>query len=86
MGEILWAQAGWVWSLTRVPPPSHPDQLREIQNGRLAMVAITMIVIEEALTKTPVVALTPIFFKPLYEYAAVQKFFDAAFQVASFRT
>jgi hypothetical protein len=60
-------------------------QEKELNNGRLAMVAVTTFVIEEAITKTPIVSLTPQFFTPLYEYAAVQQFFDNAFSIASGR-
>ena len=38
----------------------------EIQNGRVAMIAITAFVLEEALFGTPVVKNTPMFFKPLF--------------------
>ncbi len=37
----------------------------EIWNGRASMIAITIFALEEALTKTGVVDLTPVFFKPL---------------------
>merc|ERR1711939_596586 len=42
-------------------------QEKEINNGRLAMVAITIFVLEEALTGLPVVSLTPGLFHPLWE-------------------
>lgn len=61
-------------------------QEKELNNGRLAMVAITTYVIEEFLGKAPVIALNPFFFKPIYEYPAFQDFMNAAFQVSSFRT
>mmetsp|Transcript_1624 Transcript_1624/g.4577 ORF Transcript_1624/g.4577 Transcript_1624/m.4577 type:complete len:271 (+) Transcript_1624:64-876(+) len=61
-------------------------QEKELNNGRLAMVAVTIFVIEEAIFKAPVVQLTPAFFTPLYAYPAVQEFFNGAFSVASFRT
>lgn len=60
-------------------------QEKELNNGRLAMVAVTLFVIEEAVTKVPVVQLNPLLFKPIYEYPAVQEFFNNAFSIASFR-
>mmetsp|Transcript_14224 Transcript_14224/g.38305 ORF Transcript_14224/g.38305 Transcript_14224/m.38305 type:complete len:260 (+) Transcript_14224:170-949(+) len=59
-------------------------QAKEINNGRLAMVAVTMYVIEEAILKAPVTQITPQLFHPLYEWAGVQDFMNAAFSVASF--
>merc|ERR1712087_287915 len=38
----------------------------EILNGRIAMVAITVFALEEAIFRAPVVSETPIFFKPLW--------------------
>jgi hypothetical protein len=38
----------------------------EITNGRIAMIAITAFALEEFISKTPVVAETPIFFKPIW--------------------
>lgn len=42
----------------------------EIQNGRLAMLAITGFAVQEAMTGMPVVDQTPIFFTPLLEVLA----------------
>ena len=39
----------------------------ELKNGRLAMMAITGMAIQEAVFKKPVVEQTPIFFKPVWE-------------------
>ena len=39
---------------------------KEIKHGRLAMMAILGFVVQEALYRTPVVAETPLFFKPLF--------------------
>mmetsp|Transcript_25573 Transcript_25573/g.75070 ORF Transcript_25573/g.75070 Transcript_25573/m.75070 type:complete len:287 (+) Transcript_25573:3-863(+) len=61
-------------------------QEKEINNGRLAMVAVTAYVIEEAIAKQPIVSLTPLFFKPFFLYPEVQEALNNAFQVASFRT
>jgi hypothetical protein len=61
-------------------------QLKEINNGRLAMIAVTVFVIEEFFAKTSVVALNPLLFKPIYEYAGFQQFMDGAFAISSFRT
>jgi len=38
----------------------------EITNGRIGMIAITAFALEEFVFKTPVVAETPIFFKPIW--------------------
>jgi hypothetical protein len=38
----------------------------EITNGRIGMIAITAFALEEFIFKTPVVAETPIFFKPIW--------------------
>lgn len=61
-------------------------QEKELNNGRLAMVAITVFVIEEAIYKAPIIALNPYLFKPIYEYPAFIQFMDKAFEVSSFRT
>jgi hypothetical protein len=61
-------------------------QEKELNNGRLAMVAVTLFVIEEAITKSPIVELNPLLFKPIYEYPAFQEFMNNAFSIASFRT
>ena len=42
----------------------------ELKNGRLAMMAITGMAIQEAVFKKPVVEQTPIFFKPIWESVA----------------
>jgi hypothetical protein len=42
-------------------------QLKEIKNGRLAMIAITAFAFQEFVSKIGVVDETPIFFKPLGE-------------------
>jgi Chlorophyll A-B binding protein len=48
-------------------------QLKEIKNGRLAMIAITAFSVQEFVSKIGVVDETPIFFMPLgqalHEYA-----------------
>jgi len=41
-------------------------QTKEIKHGRIAMMAILGFVVQEALYRTPVVAETPIFFKPIF--------------------
>lgn len=61
-------------------------QEKELNNGRLAMLAITAFVIEEAIFKAPIIALNPFFFKPIYEYPAFVEFMNRAFEVSSFRT
>jgi len=58
-------------------------QEKEINNGRLAMIAVTAFVIEEALSGLPVIQLTPGLFHPLWESPGVWSFLDAAFGVAS---
>jgi len=42
----------------------------ELKNGRLAMMAITGMAIQEAMLKKPVVDQTPLFFKPIWESVA----------------
>jgi light-harvesting complex II chlorophyll a/b binding protein 4 len=39
---------------------------KEIKHGRLAMMAIVGFAVQEALYRTPVVAETPMFFKPMF--------------------
>mmetsp|Transcript_23975 Transcript_23975/g.70646 ORF Transcript_23975/g.70646 Transcript_23975/m.70646 type:complete len:181 (+) Transcript_23975:95-637(+) len=61
-------------------------QEKELNNGRLAMVAVTLYVIEEALFKAPITQITPALFTPAYDWGWVQEIFNNAFSVASFRT
>jgi len=61
-------------------------QAREIDNGRLAMVAVLIMVVEEAVTKVPVVQLTPWLFKPAIFFPEVQRLLDSEFAVAAFRS
>ena len=58
-------------------------QAKEINNGRLAMIAVTIFVLEEATTGLPIVQLTPGLFHPLWESQSTWSFLDAAFGVAS---
>lgn len=48
-------------------------QLKELKNGRLAMIAITAFAVQEAVSKLGVIDETPVFFKPfgqvIHEYA-----------------
>lgn len=60
-------------------------QAREIDNGRLAMVALTLMVIEEAVTGLPVTQITPFLFKPVIFFPEVQRAFDWEFAAAAFR-
>lgn len=41
-------------------------QTKELKHGRLAMMAILGFVVQEAIYRVPVVAETPLFFKPLF--------------------
>jgi len=41
-------------------------QLAEIKHGRLAMIAITAFAVQEAVSKTPVISETPMFFRPVF--------------------
>jgi len=61
-------------------------QAKEINNGRLAMVAVAAFVVEEALTGRPIIDLTPWLFRPLISFPQVQLFFDHAFAVSAFRS
>jgi len=58
-------------------------QEKEINNGRLAMMAVLAFVIEEAVTGLPVVQVTPALFHPLWENPAVMQFMDSAYDVSS---
>ena len=60
-------------------------QAKEINNGRLAMVAITFMIIEEAVTGRSVVSLTPWLFEPIIFFPETQQLFDQEFAVAAFR-
>lgn len=60
-------------------------QAREINNGRLAMLAVTTYVVEESVTRRPIVELTPWLFKPLFLLPGVQSALDAEFAVSAFR-
>ncbi|KAL1503604.1 hypothetical protein AB1Y20_012081 [Prymnesium parvum] len=60
-------------------------QEKEINNGRLAMVAVATYVVEEAVTQKPIVELTPWLFKPLIAFPEVQRLFDGAFAISAFR-
>jgi len=60
-------------------------QAKEVNNGRLAMVAVLAYVIQEAVTGEPVIAVSEEFFTPLYAYPWVQHLLTDAFGVASFR-
>ena len=61
-------------------------QAKEINNGRLAMVAVLVYVVEEFITKLPIVQLTPWLFRPIIFDKGVQQIFDAGFAISSFRT
>jgi light-harvesting complex I chlorophyll a/b binding protein 1 len=65
------------------PEQWHDMQTKEVNNGRLAMVAIAAYVAEEALGKAPIVALTPGLFTPFFYQPWVLQHLDAAFGVAS---
>jgi len=60
-------------------------QEKEINNGRLAMIAVTSFVIEEFVSGRPVVELTPWLFKPIIAWPEVQRLFDAEFASSAFR-
>mmetsp|Transcript_14968 Transcript_14968/g.38880 ORF Transcript_14968/g.38880 Transcript_14968/m.38880 type:complete len:248 (+) Transcript_14968:35-778(+) len=61
-------------------------QAKEINNGRLAMIAVTIYVLEEAVNKAPITQITPWLFQPLFTNPAVVNFLNDAFSVASGRT
>lgn len=48
------------------PEAQKAMQTKELKHGRLAMIALMGFVVQEALYRTPVVAETPGFFKPLF--------------------
>jgi len=56
---------------------------KELLNGRLAMVAVTCYVLEEALFGVPVVRYTPDLFQPLIFASDFRLFMDEAFRAAS---
>lgn len=56
---------------------------KELLNGRLAMIAVTCYVIEEAVFQVPVVRYTPDLFQPLIFANDFRAFMDQAFQSAS---
>jgi hypothetical protein len=58
-------------------------QAKEVNNGRLAMVAITCFALEEFFTGIPIIKLTPQFFTPLFEWDGALRFLDSNFAVAS---
>ena len=58
-------------------------QAKEINNGRLAMMAVLAFVIEEVVTGKPVTEVTPFLFKPVFEVPAVMNFLDSSFGIAS---
>lgn len=60
-------------------------QAAEINNGRLAMVAVVTMVVEEYVTKQPVVQLTPWLFEPFIFFPEIQRLLDAEFAVSAFR-
>jgi hypothetical protein len=60
-------------------------QAKEINNGRLAMVAVLAYVVQEAQTGEPVISVSEQFFTPLIFYPWVQKVLTDAFGVSSFR-
>lgn len=70
--------------LAKADPETVRDmQAKEVNNGRLAMIAITCFVLEEFLSGTPVIKLTPQFFTPIFAWDGVLRFLDANFAVAS---
>ena len=60
-------------------------QAKEINNGRLAMVAVLAYVYQEATTGEPVVDVSEQFFTPLIFYPWVQHLLTDAFGIGSFR-
>ena len=55
----------------------------ELQNGRLAMLAVTAYVIEEYVSGLPVVELTPWLFNPAYAFPAFREVLDSHLEIAS---
>mmetsp|Transcript_23367 Transcript_23367/g.73171 ORF Transcript_23367/g.73171 Transcript_23367/m.73171 type:complete len:251 (-) Transcript_23367:174-926(-) len=60
-------------------------QAKEINNGRLAMIAVTAYVIQEALSGEPMVITSEQFFTPLYAYPWFQQLMTDLFGIASFK-
>jgi len=60
-------------------------QAKEINNGRLAMLAVAAYVAQEAWFGEPIVVTSEKFFTPLYEYPWIQQLLNDAFAIASFR-
>merc|ERR1719386_466016 len=56
---------------------------KELLNGRLAMLAVTCYVLEEALFQVPVVRYTPELFRPLIFTDSFRAFMDSSFAAAS---
>ena len=56
-------------------------QLRELNNGRFAMMAVAAFILEEAITHKPVISLplNMYLFEPIYEVPAVQEWLDLNF-------
>jgi len=61
----------------------HDMQTKEVNNGRLAMVALTAYVAEEAISKAPITEITPGLFTPLIYQPWFLHQMDSAFEVAS---
>ena len=60
-------------------------QAKEINNGRLAMVAVACYVAQEAATGEPIVALSEGLFTPIIYMPWFQHVMDTAFGISSFR-
>lgn len=60
-------------------------QAKEINNGRLAMIAVFAYVLQEAFYGEPMVILSEQFFTPLYQYPWIQQLLSNAFAISSFR-
>ena len=61
-------------------------QAKEINQGRLAMVAVVAYVVQEAMTGEPVTSVSEQFFTPIIYYPWVQHLLTDAFGIASFRS